>query len=108
VRAVTGAIFDVIVDLRASSSTFLQWVGVELTAESGRALFVPEGFAHGFVTLADRSDVFYQMSEFYRPEGARGLRWNDPRIGIVWPRRPSAMAERDAHYPDFDPAQFDG
>jgi dTDP-4-dehydrorhamnose 3,5-epimerase len=108
VRAVTGAIFDVVVDLRVGSETFLQWVGVELSAESGRALFVPEGFAHGFVTLVDRTDVFYQMSEFYRAEGARGLRWNDPRIGIAWPRPPSFMAERDAAYPDFDLASFEG
>jgi dTDP-4-dehydrorhamnose 3,5-epimerase len=82
--------------------------GLELTADSGRALFVPEGFAHGFLTLVDGSDVFYQMSEFYRPEGARGLRWNDPRFGIAWPRPPASMAERDASYPDFDPATFDG
>jgi dTDP-4-dehydrorhamnose 3,5-epimerase len=108
VRAVRGAIFDVIVDIRAGSPTFLQWLGVELTADSGRALFVPEGFAHGFLTLVDGTDVFYQMSEFYRSEGARGLRWNDPRLRIAWPRAPESMAERDASYPDFDPATFDG
>jgi dTDP-4-dehydrorhamnose 3,5-epimerase len=69
---------------------------------------VPEGFAHGFVTLEDATDVFYQMSEFYRPTGARGLRWNDPRFGIVWPRKPNVISERDRTYPDFDPDTFDG
>jgi len=108
VRCTRGAIFDVIVDLRARSSTRLQWFGIELSAEDGRALFVPEGFAHGFVTLTDDTDVFYQMGDFYQPDAARGLRWNDPRIGIEWPMTPRIIAERDASYPDFDPATFDG
>jgi dTDP-4-dehydrorhamnose 3,5-epimerase len=108
VRCVRGAIYDVIIDLRADSPTRFAWIGVELTADNGRALFVPEGFAHGFVTLEDASDVFYQMSELYRPTGARGLRWNDPRFGIVWPRQPNVISERDRTYPDFDPDTFDG
>jgi dTDP-4-dehydrorhamnose 3,5-epimerase len=108
VRCVTGAIWDVIVDLRAESPTRLKWIGLTLTAETGQALFVPEGFAHGFVTLVDHSDVLYQMSEFYRPEGARGLRWNDPQLGIEWPRAPSVIAVRDANYADYNPETFDG
>ncbi|MGA2447878.1 MAG: dTDP-4-dehydrorhamnose 3,5-epimerase [Polyangiaceae bacterium] len=108
VRAVSGAIYDVIVDLRRTSPTFLHWFGVELSGESARALFVPERFAHGFLTLQDHTDVFYQMGEFFRPEGARGLRWNDASLGIRWPGAPEVIAERDAHYDDFDPEAFDG
>jgi dTDP-4-dehydrorhamnose 3,5-epimerase len=108
IRCATGAIYDVIVDFRAGSATYLEWIGVELTAREGRALFVPAGFAHGFVTLEDDTDVFYQMGDFYRPEAARGLRWNDPRLAIRWPREPTIVAERDATYPDYDPATFDG
>jgi dTDP-4-dehydrorhamnose 3,5-epimerase len=103
VRAVRGAVYDVIVDIRPESATFARWYGVELSAETGKALFVPGGFAHGFVTLADATDVFYHMSEFFRPEGARGFRWNDPRFGIRWPRLPSVISDRDATYPDFAP-----
>jgi dTDP-4-dehydrorhamnose 3,5-epimerase len=108
VRCTRGAIYDVIVDLRVDSPTRYQWVGVELTAENATALFIPEGFAHGFVTLADATEVFYHMSDFHRPDGARGARWNDPRFGIQWPRGPSVISERDATYPDFDPEHFDG
>ncbi|HEX3776576.1 MAG TPA: dTDP-4-dehydrorhamnose 3,5-epimerase [Polyangiaceae bacterium] len=104
VRCVTGAIYDVIVDLRPSSASFLSWVGAELSAENARALFVPAGFAHGFITLTDDSDVFYQMGDFFRPGGARGARWNDPRFGIRWPLEPKVISERDATYADFDPA----
>lgn len=107
VRVASGAIFDVIVDIRPASPTHLQWFGVDLTAGSGRALFVPEGFAHGFLTLVDGTDVHYQMTEFYRPEGACGLRYDDPTIGIQWPARPEVIAARDAEYPDFDPAAYD-
>lgn len=102
VRCARGAIFDVIVDLRKGSPTRMQWIGVDLSAESGRALFVPGGFAHGFVTLQDDTDVFYQMSEVYRPDGARGFRWNDPKFAIAWPLQPTVVAPRDAGYPDFD------
>lgn len=103
VRCVTGAVFDAIVDLRPESATFLRWTGVELSAENGRALFVPAGFAHGFLTLAPDTDVFYQMGDFFRPDGARGFRWNDSRIGIRWPAEPVVISERDATYPDFEP-----
>ncbi len=85
VRCTMGAIYDVIIDLRDDSPTFKQWVSVELTAENRRALYVPENFAHGFQTLKDNSEVFYQMTEFYHPEYAHGVRWNDLTFGIKWP-----------------------
>jgi dTDP-4-dehydrorhamnose 3,5-epimerase len=85
VRCTAGAIYDVIVDLRPDSSTYRQWTSVELTAANRRALYIPEGLAHGFQTLCDDSEVFYQMSEFYHPECARGFRWNDPQFAIQWP-----------------------
>jgi dTDP-4-dehydrorhamnose 3,5-epimerase len=108
VRVTSGAICDVIVDLRAGSPTRKQSVAVELSAESGRALFVPAGFAHGFITLADDSAVLYQMSEFYQADAARGFRWNDPQFELRWPRSPSVIAERDATYPDFVESSLDG
>jgi dTDP-4-dehydrorhamnose 3,5-epimerase len=104
VRAVTGAIHDVIADIRPSSPTYRQWYGVELSSENAKALFVPAGFAHGFITLEDDTDVYYHMSDFFRPEGARGFRWNDPSFGIRWPGVPAVISERDASYPDFGPA----
>lgn len=107
VRCVRGAIYDVIVDLRPGSATRLDWLGVDLTAVNGRALFVAAGFAHGFVTLSDHTDVHYHMSEFFRPDVSRGLRWDDPTIGIQWPVAPSIVSARDAAYPDIDPATFD-
>jgi dTDP-4-dehydrorhamnose 3,5-epimerase len=104
VRCTRGAIYDVIVDLRESSPTFLQHFGCELTMENLRMLYIPEGCAHGYQTLADASEVFYQMSADYAPTHARGVRWDDPRFGIVWP--PAAeriMNARDRDYPDFIP-----
>jgi dTDP-4-dehydrorhamnose 3,5-epimerase len=108
VRCISGAIWDVIIDLRPESPTRNASIGVELSAQNACALFVPEGFAHGFLTLQDDSDVFYHMSEFFRPEGARGLRWNDPSFDIDWPSQPRVISSRDAGYLDFDPAKFDG
>jgi dTDP-4-dehydrorhamnose 3,5-epimerase len=101
VRCVAGAIFDVAVDLRPDSSTLCQWVGVELSAANRTALYVPEGCAHGFLTLTDGAEVAYQMSEFHAPEAARGVRWDDPAFGIIWPVDVVVMNERDASYPDF-------
>jgi dTDP-4-dehydrorhamnose 3,5-epimerase len=101
VRCTRGAIYDVIVDLRAESDTFLQHVAVVLSAANQRSLYVPAGIAHGFQTLEDESDVFYQMSAFYEPAAARGVRWNDSRFGIEWPGRVTAISERDLTYPDF-------
>jgi dTDP-4-dehydrorhamnose 3,5-epimerase len=103
VRCTAGAIHDVIVDLRAGSATLKQWFAVELSAENRRMLYIPEGLAHGFLTLADATEVFYQMSEFYSPECARGVRWNDLAFGIRWPFEASIISERDRTYPDFVP-----
>jgi dTDP-4-dehydrorhamnose 3,5-epimerase len=101
VRCTRGSLFDVIIDLRRGSPTYLRWFGVTLTAKNRWALYVPEGFAHGFLTLEDETEVFYQMSEFYAPECARGYRWNDPVFGIEWPIPVSVIAEKDALLPDF-------
>lgn len=103
VRCTAGSIHDVIIDLRPESPTFTRWVGVELSAENRRMLYVPEGFAHGFQTLADNSEVFYQISEFYAPASARGVRWNDPRFGITWPLEVTTMSDKDRLCKDFDP-----
>lgn len=106
VRCVRGAIHDVIIDLRPESPTFTEHLAVELTAENRRALYVPEGFAHGFQTLEDATEVFYQMSEFHSPGHARGVRWNDSAFGIHWPVDDPTLKARDANYPDFDAGQF--
>lgn len=102
VRCTAGAIFDVIVDLRQGSPTRRQWFGVELSAVDRRALYIPRGVAHGFVSLADASEVLYMISEPYAPHAARGVRWNDPAFGIRWPIEPTVIAERDAAYPLID------
>ncbi len=102
IRCIGGAIYDVIIDLRPQSPTFRHWIALELSAENGRALYVPEGFAHGFETLADDTEVFYQIFEFHDPACARGLRWNDPAFSIFWPVTPRVISERDATYPDFE------
>jgi dTDP-4-dehydrorhamnose 3,5-epimerase len=102
VRCTSGAIYDVIIDLRPESPTLRQWLAVELSAANRRMLYIPEGFAHGFQALADRSEVFYQMTAFYAPDYARGVRWDDPAFGITWPEAPEVIAARDQAYPDFD------
>jgi dTDP-4-dehydrorhamnose 3,5-epimerase len=99
VRCVSGRIFDVAIDVRPDSSTYLRWVGVELSAQNRLALAIPRGFAHGFLTLEHATEVFYQISMPYQPDAARGLRWSDPAIGIRWPVAPVVMSERDASYP---------
>ncbi len=99
VRCTRGAIWDVIVDLREDSPTRYRWFSAELSADNHQALFVPAGFAHGFQTLVDDSEVLYQMSEFYHPESARGLRWDDPAIGISWPCSDPVLSPRDRSYP---------
>jgi dTDP-4-dehydrorhamnose 3,5-epimerase len=96
VRCTRGAIFDVVVDLRPDSPTRYRWSAVELTAENRRMLYVPEGFAHGYQTLEDATEVFYQVSETYHPESARGLRWDDPRLDITWPLPVTRISARDA------------
>jgi dTDP-4-dehydrorhamnose 3,5-epimerase len=101
VRCTQGAIYDVLVDLRPDSSTYRSWIAVELTAANRRMLYVPAGLAHGFQTLQDDSEVFYQMSAFYDASAARGVRWNDPAFGIEWPSGEPVISARDASYPDF-------
>ena len=96
VRCTTGAIYDVIIDLRNDSPTFKKWFSVELSAENRRALYVPEDFAHGFQTLVDNTEVFYQMSEFYHSECSRGLRWNDVAFEIEWPISDVVISENDS------------
>ena len=105
VRCTHGAIHDVIVDLRPDSATFGGHVGVELTAGNRRMLYVPEGFAHGFLTLEDDTEVFYQMSAFYEPDAARGLRYDDPALGIRWPAEVRVVSERDRSWPDWKAAE---
>ena len=102
VRCTRGAIYDVAVDLRPASPTRKQWLAVELTADNGRALYIPEGFAHGFQTLADNSEVFYQMSKFYHPESARGVRWNDSQLTILWPVARKIISQHDQDLPALD------
>jgi dTDP-4-dehydrorhamnose 3,5-epimerase len=102
VRCTAGAIFDVIVDLRAHSPTQRRWFGTELTAANRRSLFVPQGFAHGFITLLDDSEVLYMISAKYAPGFERGIRWNDPALGIRWPINPAVISARDAAYPLLD------
>ncbi|MEO8433496.1 MAG: dTDP-4-dehydrorhamnose 3,5-epimerase [Pyrinomonadaceae bacterium] len=104
VRCTQGAVYDVVIDLRADSPTFKQWVAVELTAANGRLLYVPQGFAHGFQTLVADTEVFYLVSAYYAPESAGGVRWNDPVFAIQWPEDSRTIIERDRDYPDFDPA----
>lgn len=101
VRCSRGAMFDVLLDLRKDSPSYLEWDSLELSAENGLQVYIPEGVAHGFQTLEEDTEVVYQMSEFYHPDSARGVRWNDPAFGIKWPLATPILSERDASYPDF-------
>lgn len=101
IRCTRGAIYDVIIDLRPKSSTYREWIGVELTADNHRMLYVPEVFAHGFQTLEDNTEVFYQVSAFYTPEAERGLRYDDPKFGINWPLEVSMISSKDANWPNY-------
>lgn len=101
VRCTRGAIWDVAIDLRPDSPTHAQWEAFELTAENGTALYIPQGFAHGFQTLAPETDVFYLISEFHAPEAAAGVRYDDPAFAIAWPLPVSAISGRDAAWPDY-------
>jgi dTDP-4-dehydrorhamnose 3,5-epimerase len=105
VRCTAGAIFDVIVDIRRDSPGFKRWFGVELTAQNRRSLFIPPGYAHGFVTLSDDAEVHYMISVPYAPAQARGFRWSDPAFGIQWPLTPSVISPRDAAYPLLEPTR---
>lgn len=99
IRCTRGRVFDVAVDLRPGSTTYRRWTAVELDAEGGRQVFIPEGCAHGFQTLADDSELFYQITAPYRPEAVRGLRWDDPALAIAWPAIPPILSDRDAALP---------
>jgi dTDP-4-dehydrorhamnose 3,5-epimerase len=101
VRCTMGAIYDVIIDLRPGSPTFMQWLAAELTAQNRKMLYVPEGLAHGFQCLEDETEVSYQMSEFHHPDYAGGVRSDDPAFGIEWPIPGKIIADRDRTYPDF-------
>ena len=101
VRCIRGAIYDVLVDLRPDSPSYGKWVSRELTADNRESLYVPEGVAHGFLTLTDRTEVLYLISSAYVPALARGVRWDDPAFGIQWPGTPAVISQRDRTYPDF-------
>ncbi len=104
VRCIHGALYDVILDLRPGSPTFGRSFGAELSAANRRMLYVPKGFAHGFVTLAEDTEAFYLVDEFYSPELERGIRWDDPRFGIRWPLAPAVISDKDRGHRAFDPA----
>lgn len=103
VRCIRGALYDVILDLRPDSPAFGKSFGAELTADNRRMMYVPKGFAHGFLTLMDDTEAFYFTDEFYAPELERGVRWDDPRFGIQWPMGPVVLSEKDRNHRDFDP-----
>jgi dTDP-4-dehydrorhamnose 3,5-epimerase len=102
VRVTRGIIYDVILDLRTKAPTFKQWIAIELSEENRKMVYIPEGLAHGFQTLQDETEVFYQMSEFYFPESARGIRWNDPSFKIEWPIQEQIISTKDSLYSDFE------
>ncbi len=104
VRAIRGALWDVIIDLRAGSPTYLKWFGAELTEDNRMMLYVPRGFGHGFITLSENVETLYMVSDFYDPNCERGVRWNDPAIGIKWPREPVEISEKDRAWPDLNSA----
>jgi dTDP-4-dehydrorhamnose 3,5-epimerase len=103
-RCLRGAIYDAIIDLRPGSPTFLKHFAIELTAENRTMLYIPQGFAHGFMTLTDDTETLYLVTEFYSPEHERGLRYNDPVFGIPWPLEPMVISDKDRNLPDFNPA----
>jgi dTDP-4-dehydrorhamnose 3,5-epimerase len=102
-RCTRGAIYDVMIDLRPESATYMQWVAAELTEQNHRMLYVPEGFAHGFQALEDRTEVTYQVSQFYTPGAEQGVRYNDPAFGIEWPIEARLISEKDRNWPDYKP-----
>ena len=103
IRCLRGALFDAIIDLRPDSPTFLKHFAIELTAENRVMLYVPKGFAHGFMTLEPDTEAFYLVTEFYAPDRERGLRYNDPKFGIRWPLEPAVISDKDKNQPDFNP-----
>lgn len=103
IRCIRGSLWDCILDLRPDSPTFGKWFGETLSAENRKMMYVPKGFAHGFITLEPDSEAIYLVNEFYASEYERGLRWNDPKFGIGWPVAPQVISEKDANARDFDP-----
>lgn len=101
IRCIKGQILDIIIDIRKDSPTYGQHVGVELTADNYRALYVPEGFAHSFITLEEDTEVFYMVSAMYSPGKERGIRWNDPTFNVTWPTTNPVLSEKDANWPDY-------
>lgn len=102
IRCTQGALYDVIIDLRKGSDTYRQWIGVELSADNHKALFVPRDFAHGFITLTANTEAFYMVSQSYQPGSEGGIRWNDPQFAIDWPIEPEVISEKDAAWPDYE------
>ena len=106
IRCAKGSVFDIIVDLRPGSPTFRQWFGEVLTADNYKMLYSPEGFAQGFITLEDNSEITYLTTDFYAPGAAKGVRWNDPAFDIEMPFEPAVISDQDKSWPDFDPSYF--
>ena len=102
VRCISGAVYDVIIDLRKSSATYLQWLGIELSAKNKKMIYIPEGFAHGFQTLSDDAELIYHHSEFYVPGVEAGIRYDDPKVNIEWPLEVTMVSERDKEHPLLD------
>ncbi|MBM4386812.1 MAG: dTDP-4-dehydrorhamnose 3,5-epimerase [Deltaproteobacteria bacterium] len=105
-RCTRGSVYDVIVDLRPASPTFKHWTALELSADNRWSLYIPKGFAHGFLTFEDNSELLYMISEPYHPESARGVRWDDPAFGIAWPFEPAIISNIDKSYPEFLATSF--
>ena len=103
IRCISGEIFDVIIDLRQDSQTYCKWYGIELNSENRKMIYIPQGFAHGFISLKENTEIFYLVTEFYSPELERGIRWNDPKFNIHWPIEPHIISDKDNNHPDFDP-----
>jgi dTDP-4-dehydrorhamnose 3,5-epimerase len=103
IRCIKGALYDVIIDLREDSKTFGKWFGILLSEDNRKMLYVPKGFAHGFITLQDYTEAFYLVTEYYSQNHERGIRWNDPKFNIIWPIEPTIISEKDKNFPDFDP-----
>lgn len=104
IRCISGSIFDLIIDLRPDSPSYLKHYGAQLDADNRSMMYVPKGFGHAFLTLEPDTEVIYMVSEFYSPEHERGLRWNDPRFAIEWPITPVVISDKDKIHPDFDPS----
>lgn len=102
VRCTRGSLWDAIIDVRPDSPTFGQWFGAELSADNRRMMYVPQGFAHGFITLEPMTEVFYLVSQYYSPQQERGIRWNDPRFNIRWPQLPKVISDKDRVHPDYE------